>query len=273
VEELSKTGWLEADDYVVNASVAGLSLLRDLGEYSAVAAVCANPADIPGATFVGGGSESEVYRADLAGRDCVIKVVNHAEITEMTERDIFRHTFHDPNYLYKFGNTRRIHQLLAGAPVAPDTFILGEPITEYFAGKTFTAEQFVDGVSIKGMKEFYEQAEGDAPMGGIPKALWDDWYARFDAERTKLQEIFFAAGMRDEIDFNDPDWMITGFDEASSRPVLTLIDQYPALMTRGGDAQTFDDVQYEHFSRLYSEKYRDDPYVAYLRQADTQDTV
>jgi hypothetical protein len=194
-------------------------------------------------------------------------VVDEDVLALSGDNNIYGYNFSAPNYLYKFGITRHIHQLLAGAPVAPDTFTLSEPITEYVAAKGFAIEQFVEGGSIGDMKKRCEQTEDSTErIGGKPKAFWDDWYARFDAERIKYKELFFAAGRSDDIDLNDPNWMITGFDEINNRPILTVIDQFPGLMTRGGDAQTFDDIQYEYLFQLYSEKYHDDPNLAYLRQ-------
>ncbi len=254
----------------INASEAGLELVDTLGYHFFRSGAVYNP-DLWDGRLIGEGSESLVYRATIAGRDCVVKLVNHEGIKKMNEFSIFRLHYYPPDYLEKFGITLQISEALIGIEaIQPfETFELDSSPAEYVAGKDFLIQEYERRATVQHIEKYLRKMDKKKKTNETVE-YWREWFEAFQEEISDLSDLFFVAGEErgrpfTQIDFNPPDWIITGFDRDGGKLKLALIDQAPATVGVPVGNYPFDEIEKEKRLKELSEKYKDSPLLDFLR--------
>lgn len=255
----------------ISASEAGLELVDTLGYHFFRSGAIFDP-NLWGGRLIGDGSESLVYRANLSGKDCVVKLVNHEGIRKMNEFSIFRLHYYPPDYLEKFGITDQLSGALSGLEaIQPfETFELDTSPAEFVAGKDFLIQEHRSGATVQHIEKYIRKMDKKKKTNETVE-YWREWFEAFQAEISDLLDLFFVAGEEKKgspftkTDFNPPDWIITGFDRDRGKLILALIDQAPALVGVPVGDYTFDEIEKEKRLKELSEKYKDSPLLDFLR--------
>jgi hypothetical protein len=259
----------------------GLQLIRSIG----LDQTFANMQDPKnwGGEEIGRGTESIVSRTELGGRMCVIKRPNVAASESIAEREaILSVSFSAANYEANLGNTTQIANILSSVKDHFSTFQLGDSPREYIAaGKNFGIEEYLAGDTVLDVMNFVRSDSSDDEMyQGFTKAHWREWYAAFDKEAERLEDIFFLLryeqernghpfNIYKELDVHPGNFKIRSIDPSTGIPTLALMDQVdPSPIAQGGAA--FDNQMMDSGTRYISQsqQYEHDPLLIALRGDD-----
>lgn len=228
---------------VVYASKSGLKMAEEL-EYSFFINNIYEPSKW-GGVKVGQGSESLSFRANLAGRDVLVKLANKEGIERTNNFWEGRQHLYMPDYSKKFGITEKISKILQQLQKIGFfvNFELMPSPKEHLASRRFLIEDFIEGTSVDKLHDKTECYVAQArfyQLSTITLAEVLPWVTRFKEDLQRLEDVFFVAeksvsesGVLGKIDFALGNWMIVGMNNKNQKPRLVLIDQAPALMASG----------------------------------------
>lgn len=250
------------------ASEEGLALIEQLG-YSWFREDVFSPEQWGGEKR-GEGSESIVYKANLAGKSCVIKHINTAGIQKLNEY-AWRQHYNTPEYLKKFMITSQVSKIVAAVQQenAFDSFVIVDSPREYLASKYFIIEEYVEGSTLKDIEDQVSSAS-EPIINGREQEFWREWFPRFEKDQNSLEELFFLTGLEREepftkTDFYNSNWIFKGFSPAG-KVQLSLIDQATAGVA--SDISLYNDEEQQEKKRQKEllHKWHDSPVLELLRQ-------
>ncbi len=254
---------------VLYASLEGLALTKESGYSWFQEDIFA----LDKAKEIGKGSESLVHRVNLAGNDCVVKLVNVEGLKKLNEfGSIWRAYFNPPDYFEKFGVTRQISELLSAMQTKRGftTFEIEKSPLEYVASRHFLVGEYINGTNLKQIREQITKTEMPV-VEGREREFWRTWLPIFEEEQKSLEELFFLVGLErcepfTQIDFNFPNWIVKGFSQ-NGKVRLSLIDQAPAGVASDISMYTLEQDQEKHRQEELLHKWENDPsLLEYLRQ-------
>lgn len=260
----------------LHVSEHGLGLLEDIGMETVYERI-KNP-DLWEGEVIGEGSESLVRKIELAGRTCVVKTATTDEKTKnLLQRNqyMLRVNYTSANYLGNFGNQTQIGTMLQEGSSHFDTFTVDSPPTEYLAADTFSIEEYRESTNVGEIKTFIEtDSTKNEKYLGFDRSHWQNWFERFEAERTKIEDIFFLVFYQQkdrfsifkEVDLSYGNFLITDVDPSTGMPKLSLTDQNDDKAAPGAGAgwdikDMEDDATYKKLLPIY----QNDPFLHYLQ--------
>jgi hypothetical protein len=216
------------------------------------------------------GSESKIFKANLAGKECVVKLEYEGIEALNKIAKIFRSQYMTPNYLRKFGITKKINKYLSEInKLWPfRTFELDESPIEYVANKNFMIEEYKEGASLQKVKDCIEDTKRskifDTNKKGLEKVI-----SKFEEEIGEIGDLFFLVGYErehlcNEIDFALSDWIMTKFDSEKKKIRLSLIDQAPAGIARDSTVAYVHELEEATKYNKLNEKLKDNPILNHL---------
>ena len=209
--------------------------------------------------LIGEGSESLVYKATIAGKNCVVKLINSKGIEKFNKNNFLGLKLDNPQYETKFGVSLKIFEAIKMIQEsrAFKSVSFTNPPLDYIAGRNFIIEECVEGTPLDDWIKMNETSE---PL----------FIGELNNEIQEIDDILFyidyVLSMRhisspfSKIDFCYKNFLVQGVTEG--KLVLCLIDQAPAGVNPARSDEYYDrrDSRDSRFEKVRN-KYEKDSVV------------